>query len=426
MQSKVFKLGFFIILAGFLVSHQQVNAAVLKSMCHIPADNLESIQGANINERLPIASVSKLITSHWIIKSKGLDYRFRTIIYINPLENDFYDLHFQGSRDPYFGAEKIHYMISELNKRGIKKIRNMTFDENFKFFWFADDTDGKIMKPIAVGFYVNSEPSKDVVLSQLKAYSNLTSGYGETLAKAKKLKLSMIENPEFLVQNIDFLSNSEFLQTQKTQVFSIASRDIRTVLKEMNRNSNNHAANQIFEHLGSAKAYSQFIKNTLNLTSNEILMRNGSGDRVDTAQGGRYNESTCSATLKIIIDLHTELQKNKSNLGQVATIIGTNSGNATSLYSNSKTNYSVVAKTGTVNPSIALGGYASTQKGLIYFMYIVNPEGNDSEARSIIKSQLTKLIENNGGPKPINGQSFSFFTADAQTFSDTKKVSSLK
>jgi len=393
-------------------------------MCYTSATEPEKIEGIRTKSRMPIASVSKLLTSHWIIKAKGIDYRFRTVVYISPADNDSYDLHFQGSRDPYFGAEKIHYMISELNKRGIKKIRRMTFDENFKFFWFADDPES--MRSIAVGFYVNSEPSKEKVLSQLKAYSKMTAGYDETLAKAKKLKLDMVENPEFEVQSIEFLSKSEFTQPQGSQVYSIASRDLKTVLKEMNRNSNNHAANQIFEHLGSSRSYGQFIKDSLNLTSEEVLMLNGSGDRVDTAQGARYNEATCEATLKIIIDLHKELQKSKSLFGHIATIIGTNTGSATQLYSNSSTNHSVIAKTGTVNPSVTLGGVASTQKGLIYFMFIVDPKGNFSSGRQTIRSQLTDLIDKNGGPKPVNGQSFSFFTADAQTFAETEKVISLK
>lgn len=423
MQLLYVKIGLFTFLSSISLVCQ-ANASNVKALCFSNASNPALVEGVRTQDRMPIASVSKLLTSHWIVKEKGTDYRFRTVVYLSPASNDSYDLHFQGSRDPYFGAEKIHYMISELNKRGIKKIRNMTFDENFKYFWFADDPESS--RSIAVGFYVNSDPSKEKVLSQLKAYSKLTAGYAETLEKAKKLKLEMVENPEFTVENIQFLSKNEFSQVSGSQIFSIASRDLKTILKEMNRNSNNHAANQIFEHLGSAKAYSQFIKNSLGLTSKEILMLNGSGDRVDTAQGARYNEASCEATLKIIIDLHEELKKNKSLFGQIATIIGTNSGSATNLYSNQSTNHSVVAKTGTVNPSVTLGGVASTQKGLVYFMFIVDPKGSFSTARQTIRTQLIDLIEKNGGPKPVNGQSFNFFTADSETFAETVKAINLK
>ena len=404
---------------SFLASASEVGA-----VCYAPLSKPEAIEGFNIGGRLPIASVSKLMTSHWIVKTKGLDYRFRTLVHANKVEGDQFDLHFQGSRDPYFGAEKFHYLISELNKKGISKIRNMTFDENFKFFWFSDDPE--VNRSIAVGFYINSEPSADVVLKQLRAYGKFTQGYDETYAKAKKLNLPMSENASFSVDQIDFLKSSDFTMKPGSDTFVVASRKTADFLKEMNRNSNNHAANQIFEHLGSAQAYKKFISENLKMTTKDILMLNGSGDRVDTPQGARYNEATCEATLKIIIDLHKDLIAKKSSLSKVATIVGTNSGSATQLYNNDLTRDSVVAKTGTVNPAVTLGGMASTQKGIIFFMFIVDPEGNFRAARQVIKKHLLELIAKNGGAKPINGQSYSFFTADTESFSETKIKEILK
>lgn len=409
---------------GFQSFSLLASASEVGAVCYAPLSKPEAIEGLNITGRLPIASVSKLMTSHWIVKAKGLDYRFRTLVHAVKIEGDQYDLHFQGSRDPYFGAEKFHYLISELNKKGISKIRNMTFDENFKFYWFSDDPEEN--RSVAVGFYINSEPNSEIVLKQLRAYGKFTQGYDETLAKAKKLNLPMEENPTFTVDQIDFLKSSEFAMKPKSSTFTVASRKTADFLKEMNRNSNNHAANQIFEHLGSAQAYKKFILESLKMTSKDILMLNGSGDRVDTPQGPKYNEATCEATLKIIIDLHKDLIAKKSSLAKVATIVGTNSGSATQLYNSDLTRDSVVAKTGTVNPAVTLGGFASTQKGIIFFMFIVDPEGNFRAARQVIKRHLFELIAKNGGAKPINGQSYSFFTADTESFSETKIKEILK
>lgn len=399
-------------------------ASEVAAVCYTPLSKPESIEGLNTTRRLPIASVAKLMTSHWLVRSKGLDYRFRTLVHAVKVENDQYDLHFQGSRDPYFGAEKFHYLISELNKKGISKIRHMTFDENFKYYWFSDDPEAN--RSVAVGFYLTSEPNSEVVLKQLRAYAKFTQGYEETLAKAKKLNISMNETASFSVDQIDFLKSSDFTMKPGSNTFVVASRKTAEFLKEMNRNSNNHAANQIFEHLGSARGYKKFIEETLKLTSKDILMLNGSGDRVDTTEGAKYNEATCEATLKILIDLHKDLLAKKSSLSKVATVIGTNSGSATQLYNSDLTRDSVVAKTGTVNPSVTLGGMASTQKGIIFFMFIVDPEGNFTEARRVIKKHLFELITKNGGAKPINGQSYSFFTADSESFSETKIKEILK
>ncbi|MFN8847139.1 MAG: D-alanyl-D-alanine carboxypeptidase [Bdellovibrionales bacterium] len=392
--------------------------AEIGALCYSNINEAAKVEGLNINKRLPIASVSKLMTSHWLVAEKGLDYRFRTVLYLRKNSDESHDIHVQGSRDPYFGAEKLHYVISELNKRKITKIKTLSFDEEFKFYWFADDP--KSNRQVAVGHYVNPDPSSDTVIKQLRAYAKLTQGYDETLKKAKERGLVMIENPEFQVENFEFKSKNDFVPKITDQLFSIASQDSGDLLKEMNRNSNNHAANQIFEHLGSHRQYQKFIEQSLKLKTGDIVMLNGSGDRVDTPQGARYNEATCNATLKIIMDLHSLMLEKKSSLARIATVVGTNSGSATQLYSSDVTFDSVVAKTGTVNPAVTLGGVASTQKGLVFFMFIVDPNGNFGKARQVIRSQLVSLINRNGGSKPINGRSFSFFTADLQSFSPLK------
>jgi D-alanyl-D-alanine carboxypeptidase/D-alanyl-D-alanine-endopeptidase (penicillin-binding protein 4) len=406
-------LGIILAITGLNLSTSY--SAEAGAICYANLKEPRKIEGLNVNERLAIASVSKLMTSHWLVAEKGLQYRFRTVLSIRKNTDGTHDIHVQGSRDPYFGAEKMHFVISELNKRKITNVKTMSFDEDFKFFWFADDPESN--RQVAVGHYVNPDPDYDTVIKQLRAYSKLTQGYEETQAKAKARGLAMFDKPEFKVESFEFKSKKDFVPEANDDLFSIASQDSGDLLKEMNRNSNNHAANQIFEHLGSQKQYQKFIEQKLNLKSSDIVMLNGSGDRVDTAQGARYNEATCEATLKIIMDLHNRMVNQKSSLAKIATVIGTNSGSATQLYNNDMTHDSVIAKTGTVNPAVTLGGVASTQKGLVFFMFIVDPDGNFSQARQKIRFHLVSLIERNGGPKLINGRSFSFFSADHQSFS---------
>lgn len=397
-------------------------AAKINASCFTNLDADGKIEGVNITKRIPMASVSKLVTSHWLLKSKGLDYQFPTQIYVEEVSKGLYDLHFQGSRDPYFGAERMHYVISELNKRGITNIRNLTFDENFKFLWFVDDPESLGVKNIAVGFYVNSQPSPQTVMLQLKREPSLLSGYSETREKAKKYNVDLVKSPVFKIKNFEYVASSDFRESSNQKVFIIYSASSANLLKEMNRNSNNHSANQIFEHLGSSEKYSDFIKEDLGLDKSDIVMLNGSGDRNDTPEGAKYNEATCEAVLKIIIDSHKYLIAHKKNLGAIATIVGTNPGNATALYNNDVTKDAVIAKTGTVNPSITLGGVASTKNGLIFFMYMVSPEGSRAQARGIIRTEITKLINKNGGAKPVNGQSFSFFTIDKDSFEEAQAV----
>lgn len=418
------KLGFKAITVISIMSSSLALGAEMGAHCYSQGTDASKIEGINTKKRLPIASVSKLLTSHWLTVAKGIDYRFRTLFYLQKQEDGSYNIHIQGSRDPYFGAEKLHYVISELNKLGIKSVKNLTFDEAFKFYWFADDPESNRM--VAVGHYINPEPLPEVVTKQLRAYAKVTQGYEETRKKAEKLKINMVATPQFDIENIEYLPSNDFQPQKKQQIYSVASRPAADLMKEMNRNSNNHAANQIFEHLGSTKNYKEFIGETLNLGEQDIVMLNGSGDRVDTPKGARYNEATCEATLKIIIDLHKNLVKQKTSLAKVATVVGTNSGTATAIYKNDLTEDAVIAKTGTVNPAVTLGGVASTQKGLVFFMFIVKPDGNFRQGRNTIRTHLNQMIERNGGPKPVNGQSFSFFTADAKSFSNLKMTTEKK
>lgn len=396
-------------------------AANVSSSCYVPLNDPKNIKGENIDVRLPIASVSKLITSYWAAQAKTLQYRFQTVFYMNEVGQNLYDLHIQGSRDPYFGAERLHYAISELNKRGITKVRNLTFDQNFKFFWSIDDKVDN--KSLASGFFLARDPVPDKVLSQLKAFSKLTQGYQETFDRAAKNGIKMVEKADFTVQSFSYLSTEEFKydSSKMSKTFVVHSTPLENLLKEMNRNSNNHAANQIFEHLEAEGKFSQFVLKNLGLDTNSVIMLNGSGDRVDTAQGARYNEATCSAMLKILMGFHLNLVSQKSSLDKVATVIGTNDGTATALYNNDKTFDSVIAKTGTVNPSVTLGGMASTEKGLVFFMFNMKTNGTGKswrDGRAEIKKKLNQLVDAFDGGVRLKARSFSFISFDDKSFSD--------
>ena len=396
--------------------------AEVGSSCYVPLNEPNNIKGENVDVRLPIASVSKLVTSYWAVKQKTVNYRFQTVFYMNKVGENLYDLHIQGSRDPYFGAERLHFAISELNKRGITNIRNLTFDENFKFFWSVDDKDKN--HSIATGFYLPRDPVPEKVKSQLKAYK-LTEGYKETFDRAAKNGIKMVEKPVFTVQSIDYQGTDDFKYDpiKMTNTYVINSTPLGNMLKEMNRNSNNHAANQIFEHLEAEGKFSTFLAKTLNLDTKSVLMLNGSGDRVDTREGARYNEVTCSAMLKILMDFHNTLVAQKSSLSKVAIVIGSNSGTATSLYNNDKTFDTVVAKTGTINPAVTLAGMASTEKGLVFFMFNMKTNGTGKSwhaGRAAIKKKLNELLDSFDGGVRIKARAFSFISFDSQSFSDLK------
>jgi D-alanyl-D-alanine carboxypeptidase len=389
--------------------------------CFVPLNDPTNIQGDNIDMKLPIASTSKVITSFWAVKEKGVNYRFPTVFYTSKVGNDLYDLHIQGSRDPLFGVERMHYVISELNKKGITKIRNLTFDENFKFFWSIDDP--KLNKSLAEGFYLPRDPVPDKVKAQLKAFPLLNT-YADTYQKGLAAGIKMVPNPVFTVQSIDYESIADFKAdpVENEVIYTAFSAPLANLLKEMNRNSNNHAANQIFEHMKAEEGkFSTFLEKSLDLDDKSITMLNGSGDRYETANGPTYNEASCTGMLKVLMALHQTLLDQKSSLTKIATVIGSNQGTPTSLYTNDKTYDTVVAKTGTVNPAVTLAGMASTKKGLVFFMFNMKTKGTNASwnaGRAAIRKKLTDLMTSFGGGVRLNAKAFTFLSFDNQSFSD--------
>lgn len=388
-------------------------AAKMAAFCTWKDDGSSSIKGENISKRLPIASVSKVMTAWWGLTAKGEDYRFQTRIHATPAGEGLYDLHLEGSRDPYFGKESLHFMISELNRHQITKINRLTFDPNFKFYWNVTSND------VAVGHYTTASPKPTTVKAQLMAAGGLLKGYQQTRESAKAKGVTLVANPSFQVKTIEPIELGEFQRQIETRTLFMKSSPILALAKEMNRNSNNHAANQIFEHLGGASAFHSFAQERLNLERTAIRFVNGSGDRADLESGATYNEATCEATLKILKDLRSTLKKSNKDLQHVMAVAGGDTNSTThKLYNNDMTDEALIGKTGTVNPSITLAGIVHSNSGDYYFMYNVGTKGTSADwrtARALIREKVTGLIRSLKGSDPIDYNRVSFLSFDGDS-----------
>ncbi|MFZ4404174.1 MAG: hypothetical protein ACOYOK_08745, partial [Pseudobdellovibrionaceae bacterium] len=143
------RLGIFVLL--FLTALSSISFARVQkqAFCYYLDKQGQMVDGDNVEKKLPIASVSKIITSHWVTYNaindprfwtnndprSGLYYRFKTYIFLNKVDKNQYDVHIQGGYDPFFGRDSIYFLYSELNRLGVKSVRNFTFDERFKLFW---------------------------------------------------------------------------------------------------------------------------------------------------------------------------------------------------------------------------------------------------------------------------------------------------
>lgn len=404
--------------SGALVTllSSQVLAANLASECYVLDDNKSLIQGENIDKKLPIASVSKLVTSYWSTLQVGLDFQFVTNIYVNATDQkDVYDVYIQGSRDPLFGKESLHYMISGLNKNGIKKVRHLYFDENFKFYW--DVTSGKV----AAAHYELESPSQSIVKDQMLKNGGWLAGYQQTQKSAANFGVKLVDRPSFSVASVDPVKRKDMNVSSSIQHFSLKSSQLVKLLKEMNRTSNNHAANQIFQRMGGADKFEGFIYDRLKLTPESIDFVNGSGDRHDLADGkSKYNSASCRAMIGILRDYRKVLRSQGKDLQSVMAVAGIGP-STLGRFVNDITTDALVAKTGFVSPARTLAGMISTQKGDVLFMYnfALNGTLNDkNEASNKIAQAVTKLVRQFGGPDVLHAKSVQFLSFDGSSFSE--------
>ncbi|MBL7554444.1 MAG: D-alanyl-D-alanine carboxypeptidase [Bdellovibrionaceae bacterium] len=406
----------------FLFLGPTIWGSSLNSFCHLDAQKSSGlgIRGTNIDQKLPIASVSKLITSYWALIEKGRDYRFYTKVFYRKNVDGTGIVHIQGGNDPYFSKEFLHLVISELNLKGIKSVKELSFDEKFKFVWNINST------AVAVGDYTPESPTPDDVLRNLLRVKNLTTDYSKTLAFAKEHGISMVATAQLLVKKFSFLKTTEF-HSDGFEFMTFRSSPLSVLLKEMNRNSNNYSANIIFESVGGAKDFKKFIENRLKLTTDDIEIFNGSGNKLSIEGSGNYNSARCSVVLKILIDFDNVLKAQSLKFEDIVSVVGADvTSSSSNLYNNEVTENSVIAKTGTVSPAILLAGVISTKKGNVYFMYNMKTNGTRRDWRDAqrkIKLQITNLIqkEYNGGV-PISYQAIKFIPFDKESEESTEEM----
>ncbi len=392
-----------------------VFAAKMASSCSMSEDRLD-VTGENIDTLMPIASVSKIYTTLMAVTNFNVQDKFYTQIYVTVISRGLFDVHIQGSHDPYFNKFKMHMIISKLNEMNVTNIRNLTFDENLKYLYETDLSkgflvSGRLIKPLILKADLDF-PTPAIVASELMQTTQILKSYKESYKLAAANGIVLFKNPNFRVQKISFLNKSAFVAGPTVQKIFVTSQNVKTILKSMNWNSNNFAANQMFVASGGLDRFKKLYYRDFNQTENDVVFVNGSGQNHDLTGNSRiYNKATCKNVLRTLHMLNKASQSQKLNLQDIMSVVGTDKGSTVggAVYSNELTNGAVIAKTGTVGTNIALAGIANTQKGRKYFMFNVELKSSVSKnesntARRMISAELQKLIKANGGPVALKYQ----------------------
>lgn len=400
----------FITIVSILLVSQLADAKVyLNSMCTMNADSksMEIKGDDNKDKKFPWASISKVATSLWAVEKLGAFYRYTTRLHINKVSDDVFDLHIEGGRDPIFGRSAGYFLLSELNRKGlsVKKIRNLTFDENFLIRWNLEES------AVVAGEtkYYNSieEQTQDIKLSIRNnlATPPSASAYNTLKTRAARSGIKMEDSPSIEVENIDYVSRRQFRPTSTTISLAYRSAPLHQILKNMNNRSNNYISDVIFWNLGGSDNFQAYMKDAMDLTKDEIEFNLGSGNNAHYLYGGEYNynEGTCEAMIKVIYRLNLLLERAGLQLSHVMAVADVDEQSSLKSYVGSMAG-AVIAKTGTVSRAKTLAGSISTQEGEFYFAVLMHMDrlNESGSASHVIKSKIIDLISRLGGPKRIN------------------------
>ncbi|WP_347358218.1 D-alanyl-D-alanine carboxypeptidase [Bdellovibrio sp.] len=394
---------------GTLLISSAASAKVyLNSMCHMAANSTQGVvQGDKTkDDKFPLASISKVVTTLWAIDRLGPDYRYATKLHITPTANGAVDIHIEGSRDPMFGRNLGYFLMSELNRMKIKKIEKMTFDENFLLTWRAEE------KPLIAGTtpkYETIEEQAAVVRSTLiNAFGTGVNSllYKNLRAKAAKNGVQMVESPSVSIRNVAFTPKASFQKAANTQTAILRSAPLRSILKRMNNQSNNYIADTMFWNLGGTEKFEQYVKTTLAASDEDIVFHNGSGNNEGSVAKPIYNEATCEMMVKILYRLDKNLSVKGYDLSDVMAVAGKDRDSTVRGYGGNMAG-STIAKTGSVNKAKTLAGSISTKNGEIYFAVLMHTDQDQNRsdwgvASQQIKTKVAQLISTNGGPKKVN------------------------
>lgn len=396
---------------GTVLATSNASAKVfLNSMCTMNSNSAgKVIEGdKNKDDKFPLASISKVVTSLWAVEKLGPNYRYTTKLHVTKVGNNAYDVHIEGSRDPIFGRSAGYFLISELNRANVdvKNIENLTFDENFLIEWGVEEHEAIVGR--TTYYRTIEDQAKDVRDSLLSNFASAIDSvkYKEVKDKAAALKpvVSMNAKPSISVRRVEFKPKSAFQKSAATTTLLYRSAPLHTILKNMNNKSNNHIADVLYWNLGGTSEFNKFVKTAMSLDSQSIEFNLGSGNNADYIYGGTevYNKATCEAMIKVLFRLNDVLQKNGKNLSDVMAVATTDTGSSLRNYGGAMAQ-STIAKTGTVNRAKTLAGTVSTKNGTIYFVVLMhmNSLGESSNATGQIKDKMYDLIAKNGGSKKI-------------------------
>lgn len=365
-------------------------------------EQAQVVQGVSVSKPQRIASLTKILTSLMVSETMDLTHKFTTKFHLG---ND--GLHIEGGNDPYFEEEKILLLMKALHSQGYKKLKQITFDENFQFYDIAlgsylEITQGLIRARIA--FYFNPKNAK-AIREKWQTVLNFAKEEGVYLDPTL---------PLVSVEKVRFAKINPFLQ-ENPQVYTHSSKPLHSLMKSMNVMSKNLVAQNLYLLALKVKSVSEFMSGW-GFHPSIYKIYNGSGLPMVNGNSRLDNLLSCEGVLKVMKLFDLSVQKQNFHLSDVMAVTGGKDlGSFRSRFgSYPQTHDAVIAKTGTLMHSSALGGFLFTDEQIPFA--VLNHTTNTANARSFQEAFVASMFDELGTPVPMIYEKLSIFPWDDSEF----------
>ncbi len=379
------------------LSCKSLAAVSTNSTCEL--NSAGTFSGTDSEKSFVIASLSKIFTTQWALQVIGFDYRYETVVYVDAVSATTVNVHISGGGDPTWGRERLHHLVSELQRMGVKKIASLTFDENFILSWRAKAAVIKDVKYYydftdLAGAETEVPTGMDILKSLKAHFVPRKNEYAATVAKAALAGVEMVPAPKLSAPaKIAYMAASSFQPSPTARPLKLLSLPLYQILKLMNVTSNNFLADIVFDQLGGPSAFRDFIaQSPLAPYLNALQMENGSGYPLINGEKKFYNRASCASVVASLAWIDNHLLQHGLGLQYVFPIAGTD---PSTLDKYELPGDLMVAKTGTVNPTIAMAGMVKTTQGSLYFTQLIKTDSSQdwTQARALIKKYLLGLVD---------------------------------
>jgi serine-type D-Ala-D-Ala carboxypeptidase/endopeptidase (penicillin-binding protein 4) len=316
---------------------------------------------------LSAASLTKAATSLAALQTLGANYRYQTKVGVTgAVQNGVLkgNLIIQGGQDPFFVWEDAIALGNVLTQQGIQQI------------------DGNLV--IQGPFYMNFETKAAVVGATLRQGINAAQWPLESQQQYQTLPPTTLK-PQVVIKGAILSVTSVPASTQ--WILQHQSPPLASLLKKMNRYSNNPMADMIANSVGGPDTVAKGAISATGVGPTEIHLISGSGLGVENRMSPR-------AVCGIFRAIERLVQAQGMTIADIFTVMGQDE----SVLDQRPLPKQAVLKSGTLDTVSALAGALPTQQGVVWFV-LMNNDGDVEAFRKLQETFLGSVDQTLGLPQ---------------------------